>query len=221
MAEVIGIASGLLTLVNTTIRSCKTLYRFVNDFKEASAHMRMILSDLQDLENVLQTLEALLKDDDLAHGVISPASSLNLEDVLYRCDLVLKETDAQLKELQQERSKAIQEEIQSLRQQHQKEQKQERLKEIDSRLQELQIEEKHRRSKAWNRLKWTFKKDVWEDLRERLAQCKLTLNLVISVANLWVFRCYWSTKKAVDIFIGITYVLLAPKSLLCVSRLNI
>ena len=35
----------------------------------------------------------------------------------------------------------------------------------------------------WKRMKWTFKEKEIEEARKELVQCKLTLNMAISVAN--------------------------------------
>ena len=55
--------------------------------------------------------------------------------------------------------------------------------EIKTRLQEFQEEWRHGQCKDWEKLKWTFRKHVWEELRKRLTEQKLSLSLAISVAN--------------------------------------
>lgn len=53
--------------------------------------------------------------------------------------------------------------------------------EIEGRLKEVQGEQGYYLS--FEELKWAFKKENWEELKERLGEHKLILNLVVSVAN--------------------------------------
>ena len=82
MAEVIGLASGIATLVAATCTSCQTLSNAIDGIKNAPKHAAIIGNDLKDFYRVLGTLQALLDDEESAAGVVQSATSENLSRVL-------------------------------------------------------------------------------------------------------------------------------------------
>ena len=60
MAEAIGVASAIITLVSTAYATCRKLHSNFDGMINAPKHIRIISSDLQDFYLVLGTLQALL-----------------------------------------------------------------------------------------------------------------------------------------------------------------
>ncbi|KIX00856.1 uncharacterized protein Z518_09921 [Rhinocladiella mackenziei CBS 650.93] len=64
MADPISLASGLLALTTFAIQSTKTLYEVIESFRNKARAVRELKEELQALENVLQSLQSTLNDDD-------------------------------------------------------------------------------------------------------------------------------------------------------------
>jgi hypothetical protein len=64
MAEVIGVASGLLTLVAFAYKSSKSLYDLIHDIQNSPKSIRQLRDELGDVGAVLQSLEQTVSNDD-------------------------------------------------------------------------------------------------------------------------------------------------------------
>lgn len=89
MAETVALASAVISLGNVTYNSCKVLLDTISGIKNAPKHIHVLLSDLEDLCLVLDTLQALFNDDEFSVGS-SPsdprsATFHNLATVLKNC----------------------------------------------------------------------------------------------------------------------------------------
>lgn len=85
MAEAVGLASAVITLA----KSCQGLYNAISRIKKAPKHIDLLSRDLKDLDLILDTLQALFKDDEFSVG--SPASLSqfeNLAPVLQNCSSI-------------------------------------------------------------------------------------------------------------------------------------
>ena len=82
MAEVIGLASGIATLIAATYTSCQTLSNTIDGIKSAPKYVGVIGKDLQDFYRILGTLQALLDDGESTAGIVQSATSENLSRVL-------------------------------------------------------------------------------------------------------------------------------------------
>lgn len=97
MAEAIGAAASVITLVTTVYQSCKTLHDTLGAIRNAPRHIYYILSDLEDFYRVLGTIQAILDDEDSAQGILQPPSSHNLTKVLKNSLVVFSDISALLK----------------------------------------------------------------------------------------------------------------------------
>jgi hypothetical protein len=64
MAEVIGVASGLLTLIAFAYKSSKSLYDLIHDIQNSPKSIRQLREELGDVGAVLQSLEQTVSNDD-------------------------------------------------------------------------------------------------------------------------------------------------------------
>ena len=85
MAEAVGFASGVITLVATAYTSCQVTYNAIRSIQDAPKHISILVSDLEDFYLVLGTLQALLNDEETSQGVTQPATSSNLSKVVTDC----------------------------------------------------------------------------------------------------------------------------------------
>ena len=90
VAEAVGLASSLSSLVATAYSSCQKLNSIFQGARNAPKHIKALSSDLEDFYLVLGTLQALLDDEELSPGVTAQATSLNLCNVLENCISVFK-----------------------------------------------------------------------------------------------------------------------------------
>ena len=146
MADAVGLATSILALVSAAYKSCKALNDAILSLDDAPAHVVVIADDLEDFYSVLGILTSALEDDESAAGVLEPAMSGHLSQVLRHCLEVFKAIRLILGEYD-DRNRSI-----------------------------VGLS-------VWKRIKWTFKEKEVEDARKDLSHCKLTLNMVISVAN--------------------------------------
>ncbi|MCJ1266405.1 Ubiquitin [Lobaria immixta] len=151
MAEIVALASAVISLGNVTYNSCKVLLDTISGIKNAPKHIHVLLNDLEDLCLVLDTLQALFNDDEFSVGS-SPsdprsATFHNLATVLKNCLTIFGD---------------IQAIVQNYRSQ--------------GTLIDLGI---------WKNFKWTFKEKEMEGYRRDLVNHKMTLNIAISVANMY------------------------------------
>ena len=63
MAEVIGLASGLLTLVTFGLKSSASLYQAINDFKSHQRNVRELRDEIEALRQVLASLQQAILDN--------------------------------------------------------------------------------------------------------------------------------------------------------------
>ena len=148
MAEAVGLAASVMTLVSVAYKSCKSLIDTITRLDDAPKHVHAIANDLEDFYHLLGTLQAVLDEEDSAAGIIEPAMSGHLSQALKHCLEVLKTTNLIIAEYD-DRDRSI----------------------VGLHL--------------WKRVKWTFKEKEIDDVRKELAQCKMTLNMAVSVANWW------------------------------------
>ena len=94
MAEAIGAASSVITLVITAYQSCKTLYDTLSTLRNAPKHIRYISCDLEDFYLVLGTIQAIADDKDSAQGILQPMTSENLIGVLKNSLVVFSDISA-------------------------------------------------------------------------------------------------------------------------------
>jgi hypothetical protein len=64
MAEVIGLASGLLTLIGFAYKSSKSLYDLLHDIQNCPKAIRQLRDELGDVGGVLQSLERTVSNED-------------------------------------------------------------------------------------------------------------------------------------------------------------
>jgi hypothetical protein len=62
MAEAIGLASGLLTLVTFSIKSSSSLYQTIKDFNSHKRFVRQLKEELEELQDVLASLHQATRD---------------------------------------------------------------------------------------------------------------------------------------------------------------
>ncbi len=148
MAEAIGVASAVTTLIATAYKSSKTLYYILSGIKNAPRHLHLLSCGLEDLYLVLGTIQAMLDDQESAQGILQSTASENLTNVLQNSLDVLSRISMIVKAYASGGTS-------------------------------MDIS-------TWQRVKWTFKEKEIDDLRKRLLDHKITLNLTISVANLSV-----------------------------------
>ena len=101
MADAIGLASGVLTLVTSAFTSCQTVYKLLKDFIDAPSHIRSLTKDLEDFFQILGTLQALLEDEETAPGVVRPTVTNNLQSVLDNCILVFNDLSVIVQEFKE------------------------------------------------------------------------------------------------------------------------
>lgn len=82
MAEAVGVASAVITLVSAAYTSCRTLYETLGGIRDTPMHIHSISGDLEDFYCVLGTIQAILDDPDSAPGLLLPTTSENLTRVL-------------------------------------------------------------------------------------------------------------------------------------------
>ena len=97
MAEAIGAASSVITLVITAYQSCKTLYDTLSAIRHAPTHIHHMSCDLEDFYLVLGTIQAILDDKDSAQGILQPMTSDNLVGVLKNSMVVFSDISAIVK----------------------------------------------------------------------------------------------------------------------------
>lgn len=89
MAEAIALASAVISLGTLAYKSCQGLYDVTSRIKKAPKHIHLLLSDLEDLCLVLDTLQALFNDDEFSVGSSESiprfATFKNLATVLENC----------------------------------------------------------------------------------------------------------------------------------------
>lgn len=83
MAEVIGVTSGLLTLIAFTFQSSKSLYQVVRDFQTTRKSIVQLREELEALNGVLESLQ------DVVANTSTDLSALKLP--LLRCGKGCKE----------------------------------------------------------------------------------------------------------------------------------
>ncbi|KAJ6194091.1 hypothetical protein J3E72DRAFT_404487 [Bipolaris maydis] len=88
MAEPIGLASGVLTLVIFAHKSCLTLYETIQSFKTHPKRVRNLIDELEALISVLESLDETIK---LHTDVDIPALNLPLRRCSSACDEFLQE----------------------------------------------------------------------------------------------------------------------------------
>ena len=91
MADAIGLAASILALVSATYKSCKTLNDTISGLEDAPGHVIAIADDLQDFYSILGALQSALEDE---AGVIEPAMSGHLSQVLKHCLEIFKATSS-------------------------------------------------------------------------------------------------------------------------------
>ena len=146
MAEAVGLAASIITLVSLAYKSCKNLSDSITRMEDAPKHVFAIANDLEDLYSLLGTLQAVLEEGDSLAATLEPAMSGNLSQVLSHCLNIFKATNIIVAEYDNRNHSII-------------------------------------GMHAWKRLKWSFMEKEIQDARRELAQCKLTLNMAVSVAT--------------------------------------
>ena len=91
MAEPLGLATAIGTLISYGYKLTKTTYEAIDSFKTAPKHLRAISRDLKALYSVLGPLYGYLSEDDTATGVLHRSISLELKEVLANCVDIFKE----------------------------------------------------------------------------------------------------------------------------------
>lgn len=108
MADAVGLASAIVSLVTTAYSSCQKLYTTFDGVRNAPKHIATISNDLEDFYLVLGTFQALLDDEEFSTGIVQHAQSGNLCNVLKDCLLVFKEFNTIISEYQaQNKNSAI------------------------------------------------------------------------------------------------------------------
>ena len=148
MAEVLGVASALSTLICTAYTLCKTVHNTINRIRNTPRHIHLIAKDLEDFYVSLGTVQATLDNEDATQGILKPTTSENLTRVLQNSLTVFSDINAIVQRY------AAQGDGVDL--------------------------------STWQRLRWTYKEKEVEELRRRLWDHRMTLNMTISVASLYV-----------------------------------
>ncbi|KAM0424752.1 hypothetical protein ACHAPT_010062 [Fusarium lateritium] len=91
MAESVGLAASLITLLGTAYKLSKSIYGTVDSISAAPTHIRAVSSDAKAMFSVLGTLSSYLNDEDNAMGVLHRVVAADLGDVLTNSISVLKE----------------------------------------------------------------------------------------------------------------------------------
>ena len=100
MAEAVGLASGLITLVAIAYTACRKLNSNFDGIINAPKHIQILTSDLQEFYTVLGTLQNLLDDDECSAGLVEQAVSGNLSNVLKDCLWIFKDINTIISEYQ-------------------------------------------------------------------------------------------------------------------------
>ena len=98
MAEAVGLASGITTLVSTVYSSCQKLTDTLNGINNAPRQIRKIGKDLEDVYSGLGILQSLLNDQECDSGISEPAISENVSQALNTCLKVFKELSLMVSE---------------------------------------------------------------------------------------------------------------------------
>ena len=146
MAEAVGLAASILTIVSAAYKSCKALNDTIIRIDDAPKHVFAIANDLEDFYQVLGTLQTILEEGDFRARMIEPVILDQLSQVLQRCLEIFKVMTLIIAEYDHRNRSII----------------------------GLHV---------WKRIKWDFKEKEVEEARKELSQCKLTLNMALSVAN--------------------------------------
>lgn len=91
MAEPVGLAASLISLLGTAYTLSKATYRAIDSIRAAPTHIKAISSDIKAMFSVLATLSSYLNDEDNAVGVLHRVVAADLGDVLTNSVSVLKE----------------------------------------------------------------------------------------------------------------------------------
>ena len=82
MADAVGLASSLITLIATAYTLCQTVYNVFSGVHDAPRHIRNVQRDLEDLYNVLGTLSTIVQGNDEANSSADSFVSQDLENSL-------------------------------------------------------------------------------------------------------------------------------------------
>ncbi|KAI9690587.1 MAG: hypothetical protein M1822_009550 [Bathelium mastoideum] len=98
MAEPLGLATAIGSLISYAYKISKTTYEAIDGIRKAPKHLSFISDDLKVFYSNLGTLYGYLSEDDTATGVLHPAVSLELKDVLRNCIAIVEELKAFINE---------------------------------------------------------------------------------------------------------------------------
>ena len=100
MAEAVGLASAIVSLVSTAYSSCQKLYNTFDGLRNAPKHIATISNDLEDFYLVLGTIQELLNDEEFSASVVQYAQSENLCGVLSHCLTIFEDLNVIISEYQ-------------------------------------------------------------------------------------------------------------------------
>ena len=91
MAEAVGLASAIVSLVSTAYSSCQKLYSTCDGLRNAPKHIATVSNDLEDFYLVLGTVQELLDDEEFSASIVQYARSENLCGVLDHCLMIFED----------------------------------------------------------------------------------------------------------------------------------
>ena len=91
MAEIVGIASGIVTLVSAAYKTCGTLHKTLEGCRSAHAGIRALASDLEGFYLVLGTLRGVLEDEISSAAAAEAVMSGSVSKVLDQSMELFKE----------------------------------------------------------------------------------------------------------------------------------
>lgn len=149
MAETLGLATSLITLVGTAYTLSRAIYGAIGSIRAAPMHIKAISSDVKAMFSVLATLSSYLNDEDNAMGALHHVVAADLGEVLNNSVSVLKELQILVGGF-------------------------------------IKGENRIQNFGKWMSLRLNFKETEVKQWREQLVAHKITLNVAIAMANLYV-----------------------------------
>jgi hypothetical protein len=91
MPDPLSAAMGVVSLLANAHKFSKDIYELIDGIQSAPNHIRHISDDLKALYAVLGTLDALLRNEQIAQNALMRDLSASLEDVLKNCVRIFRE----------------------------------------------------------------------------------------------------------------------------------
>jgi hypothetical protein len=170
MPDPLSITTGAVALVKTAFSLCQAIYEAVDRIIEAPKHLQAISYDLKGFYSVLGTLDGYLHDEDMVLGVLHPSASEDLGAVLANSVSIFKDLQVIINEFLKDFSVVAD-----------KNANEKSAKRLQTR--GKSVKPKMDASK-WNSIRSTWREKEIKILREHLAAHKITLKVMIAMANL-------------------------------------